>query len=74
MYVNFYRRFYGKVGACANGVYQALSPPSPQGPGDEAMAAQASQSEVPGLKHNLPLCITGQPLFPASQERKALVS
>ena len=36
MYVNFYGRFYGKVDACANGVYQALSPPPLKGPGDEA--------------------------------------
>ena len=36
MYVNFYGRFYGKVDACANGVYQALSPPLLKGPGDEA--------------------------------------
>ena len=36
MYVNFYGRFYGKVDACANCVYQALSPPPLKGPGDEA--------------------------------------
>ena len=36
MYVNFYGHFYGKVGACANGVYQALSSPPLKGPGDEA--------------------------------------
>ena len=36
MYVTFYGRFYGKVDACANGVYQALSPPPLKGPGDEA--------------------------------------
>ena len=36
MYVNFYGRFYGKVDACANGAYQALSPPPLKGPGDEA--------------------------------------
>ena len=35
MYVKFYGRFYGKVDACANGVFQALSPPL-KGPGDEA--------------------------------------
>ena len=35
----FYGCFYGKVDACANGVYQqALSPPL-KGPGDEAIVA-----------------------------------
>ena len=41
MYVNFYGRFYGKVDACANGVYQALSPPPLKGPGDEARTIDA---------------------------------
>ena len=41
MYVNFYGRFYGKVDACANGVYQALSPPPLKGPGDEASMTHA---------------------------------
>ena len=36
MYVNVYGLFYGKVDACANGVYQALSPPLLKGPRDEA--------------------------------------
>ena len=36
MYVNFYGCFYGNIDACANGVYQALSPPPLKGPGDEA--------------------------------------
>ena len=46
MYVNFYGRFYGEVDACANGVYQALSPPPLKGPGDEARQGVAIFSRV----------------------------
>ena len=49
MYVTFYGRFYGKVDACANGVYQALSPPL-KGPGDEAILGLARFSLVPSPK------------------------
>ena len=45
MYVNFYGCFYGKVDACANGVYQALSPPPLKGPGDEANIIMCSDSK-----------------------------
>ena len=34
-----YGQFYGKANACANGVYQALSPPL-KGPGYEAISRQ----------------------------------
>ena len=53
MYVTFYGRFYGKVDACANGVYQALSPPPLKGPGDEARTRYTKQPKSVKLKDSI---------------------